>query len=186
MNIDLFGSAFGAGIMVMVAAVLVPPLVLIFQRTGRSGWWGLLVLVPFANIITLWALAFMRWPALAAQKIQAEALPRVRLQDGHGMNGHTIEIARREGTDLRSVSLTLEADGAIKMDTQDIGPYGTGIWGENDDNEYEFWVRVGAAATPQLAFELLHEKFAGQLGAVNAFRDWCRTHGVEHEFGNWI
>jgi hypothetical protein len=102
------------------------------------------------------------------------------------MANHTIEIARREGTALRSVRLTLKVDGAIEMDTQDIGTHGTGIWGEDEDNEYEFWVHIAPAALPKLAFELLHEKFAGQLGAVAAFRDWCKAHGVEHEFDSWI
>lgn len=185
MKSDLFGSAFGVGIVVIVAAILVPPFVLIFRRTGRSGWWGLLVLVPLANIVVLWAIALMRWP-LTVTKLQTETLPRARLQGGRSTNSHTIEIARREGTEFRSVSLTLDADGVIKMDTQDIGPDGAGIWGENEDNEYEFWVRVESAAVPKLAFKLLHEKFAGQLGAVDAFWDWCKTQGVEHEFGNWI
>ena len=37
------------------------------------------------------------------------------------MTSHVIEIARQEGTEFRSVGLTLEDDGAIKMDAQDIG-----------------------------------------------------------------
>jgi hypothetical protein len=99
------------------------------------------------------------------------------------MASHTIEIARQEGTEFRSVRLTLEDDGAIKIDAQDIGPNVTRIWGDDD---YEFCVRVAPAALPTLAFELLREKFAGQLGAVDAFRDWCKTHGVEYEFDSWV
>jgi hypothetical protein len=38
------------------------------------------------------------------------------------MASHTIEIARQEGAEFRSVHLALEDDGAIKMDAQDIGP----------------------------------------------------------------
>jgi len=98
------------------------------------------------------------------------------------MSSHVTEIARQEGTEFRSVRLTLEDGGAIKMDTQDIGPTVEEIWGDSD---YEFWVRVAPAALPKLAFELLREKFVGHLGAVNAFRDWCKAHGVEHEFGSW-
>ena len=36
----------------------------IWQRTGHSGAWGLLMLVPLANLISLWVLAFKEWPAL--------------------------------------------------------------------------------------------------------------------------
>ncbi len=99
------------------------------------------------------------------------------------MADHAIEIARREGIEFRSVRITLADDGAITMDAQDIGPTVTRIWGDDD---YEFWVRVPKASVSKLAFELLREKFAGQLGAVDAFRDWCKAHGVEHEFDSWI
>jgi hypothetical protein len=78
------------------------------------------------------------------------------------------------------VRLSLEDDGAIKMDTQDIGPTVTRIWGDDDCE-----LRVPPTSLPKLAFELLREKFSGQLGAVDAFRDWCRTHGVQHEFDSW-
>ena len=99
------------------------------------------------------------------------------------MASQVIEIARQEGTEFRSVRLALEDDGTIKMDAQDIGPIVTQIWGDDD---YEFWVRVPPASLPKLAFELLREKFSGQLGAVDAFRDWCTTRGVQHEFDSWI
>ena len=99
------------------------------------------------------------------------------------MARHVMEIARQEGTEFRSVRLTLEDDGAITMDAQDTGPTVTQIWGDSD---YEFWVSVPSASVSMLAFELLREKFAGQLGAVDAFRDWCETHGVECKFESWI
>ena len=99
------------------------------------------------------------------------------------MANHVVEIARQEGTEFRSVRLTVEDDGAIKMDAQDIGPTVTEIWGAD---EYEFWVHVPRAALPKLAFELLREKFSGQLGAVDAFRDWCTRHGVQHQFDSWV
>src|ERR1700686_3823180 len=95
--------------------------------------------------------------------------PRQTLMSSH------VEIARQEGTEFRSVRLTLDDDGAIKMDAQDMGPTVTRIWGDSD---YEFWVHIAPAALPKLAFELLREKFAGQLGAVDAFRDWCEAHGI--------
>ena len=93
------------------------------------------------------------------------------------------EIARQDGVEFRSVGLHLEDDGGIKMDAQDIGPTVTRTWGSDD---YEFWVRVPPAAVSKLAFELLREKFSGQMGAVDAFSDWCDAHGVEHKFDDWV
>jgi hypothetical protein len=123
-----------------------------------------------------------------------------------GANNETeIEIARQDGAELRSVYLRLEDGGGIKMDAQDIGPTVTQFWGDAD---YEYWVHVPRAevsklalellrekgqldAVPpasasKLAFELLREKFSGRLDAVDAFRDWCVVHGVQHEFDSWV
>ena len=99
------------------------------------------------------------------------------------MANYEIELARQEGAEFRSVRLALDDDGAIKMDAQDMGPTVTQFWGDED---YEFWVRVPPGSLPKLAFELLREKFSGQLGAVDAFRDWCTAHGIQHEFDSWV
>jgi hypothetical protein len=103
-----------------------------------------------------------------------------------GLTGHTIEIARRDDAEFRSVRLILEEDGGLKMETQDIGSGSSRIWGDDERDETEFWVHVAPAALPKLAVELLREKFSGQLGAVDAFRDWCKAHGVDHEFDSWV
>jgi len=98
------------------------------------------------------------------------------------MAGQVIEIARQEGKQFRRVDLMLKDDGEVVMEGQDMGPAVETVWGDTD---YEYWVRVAPPSLPKLAFELLREKFAGRLDAVTAFRDWCRAHGVEHEFGNY-
>jgi hypothetical protein len=101
------------------------------------------------------------------------------------MASQVIELARREGAAFRSVRLALEEDGALTMETQDMRSTDSGIWGDDDD-EYEFWVRVAPPSLPKLAFELLREKFAGQLDAGDRFREWCKAHGIEHKFDSWL
>ncbi len=98
------------------------------------------------------------------------------------MASQVIEIARQEGTEFRRVDLMLKDDGTIVLEGQDMGPTVEEVWGDTD---YEYWVRVAPPSLPKLAFELLREKFAGRLDAVQAFRDWCLAHGVEHKFGNY-
>ena len=51
----------------ILLALMVIPFWKLWQRTGHSGAWGLLVLVPLANLISLWVLAFKRWPALGEE-----------------------------------------------------------------------------------------------------------------------
>jgi uncharacterized membrane protein YhaH (DUF805 family) len=48
----------------MLAVICVAPFARIFQRTGRTGWWAILMLIPFINVVTLWVLAFGPWPAI--------------------------------------------------------------------------------------------------------------------------
>jgi len=49
------------------------------------------------------------------------------------------EIYRQEGENFRSVMITLEADGSLQIDTQDMGPLVEEVWGDSD---YEFWRRI--------------------------------------------
>jgi hypothetical protein len=98
------------------------------------------------------------------------------------MTGETIELARVEGANFRAVRLVLDEDGSISLEAHDMGQKTEEFWGED---EYEFQVRVAPSALPRLAFELLREKFAGDIRAVDRFRDWCKARGVAHEFDNW-
>jgi len=36
----------------------------ILNRTGYSGWWSLLLLIPVGNVIALWQFSKARWPAV--------------------------------------------------------------------------------------------------------------------------
>ena len=51
-------------IVVVFSATYFIPAVRIVQRTGYSGWWVLLTLVPVVNIVMFWVFAFTRWPAV--------------------------------------------------------------------------------------------------------------------------
>lgn len=42
--------------------VLGYPAARILWRLGFSRWWVVVALIPYANVVGLWALAFVRWP----------------------------------------------------------------------------------------------------------------------------
>ncbi len=50
------------GVIVFLVVAIVPYWK-IWSRSGHSGWWSLLMLVPVVNIVMLWVVAFKRWPA---------------------------------------------------------------------------------------------------------------------------
>ncbi len=50
--------------LLVLILLIIPPYIIILKKAGYSGWWGLLFLVPFANLITLWVFALSNWPNL--------------------------------------------------------------------------------------------------------------------------
>ncbi len=94
----------------------------------------------------------------------------------------SVELARQEGVVSRSVRLSISPAGGIVLDAQDMGPNVKRTW---DDGDYEFWVTVPPSALAKLAFELLKDKFTGEINAVDAFRAYCTARGIAHEFESW-
>src|SRR5215204_4237850 len=92
-----------------------------------------------------------------------------------------IEIARQEGPEFRSVSLSTSASG-LRMDAHDIGPAVERTWNHDD---YEFWVSVPGEALPAVVFALLKEKYSGRLGAVDEFKVFCEQHSIPHNWESW-
>jgi hypothetical protein len=52
--------------MIIILPIVLVPFWRIVKRTGHGGWWSLLAFIPFGNLIGLWLLAFVRWPAVDA------------------------------------------------------------------------------------------------------------------------
>ena len=57
-----YGHGFGLSWLI-VAAIAVVPFWRICTRVGYSPWLSLLILVPLANIVFIYYLAFSQWPA---------------------------------------------------------------------------------------------------------------------------
>ena len=51
---------------IIVLVIVVLPLWFAWRtvaKSGHSGWWALLLLVPLVNLIMLWVFAFAQWPS---------------------------------------------------------------------------------------------------------------------------
>ncbi len=94
----------------------------------------------------------------------------------------TIELFRQDGKESRSIRLSINNDGTIRLECQDMGPTVRKVW---DEDEYEFSVTVPSRALGKLAFALLCEKYIGQNGSVDDLRSFCEKKQVEHEFMTW-
>jgi hypothetical protein len=51
-------------VVLLVIACYGVPMAIIIGRTGHSRWWVLAFFFPLVNVIGLWVLACVRWPAL--------------------------------------------------------------------------------------------------------------------------
>ena len=62
MNMGSFGlmHLFAVVIIFLIVGI---PVARILRRIGFSGWWSILAIIPLANLIALWVLAFVDWPA---------------------------------------------------------------------------------------------------------------------------
>ena len=93
------------------------------------------------------------------------------------------EIYRQGGDPFRSVRLSVERDGLVRLDAQDMGKLVEEIWGDGD---YEFWIDVPGAAIHKLVFALLRDRYAGRSGAVDEFGAFCKKEGIDHKWDSWI
>lgn len=73
----MFGLGLPEYIIVVILALslvaVVWPAARICRRAGFSPWLGVLIVVPLANILLLWFVAFSPWPAMPhGQQLPAE------------------------------------------------------------------------------------------------------------------
>lgn len=92
------------------------------------------------------------------------------------------EIFRQEGENFRSIIATLEPDGTLMLDAQDMGPLVQQVWGDSD---YEFWCRIPPEGAARLAFVLLKKFYANREQAVDELRALCAAEGIPHENGSY-
>jgi uncharacterized membrane protein YhaH (DUF805 family) len=55
-------------LMLIFAIIVITPIWRICTKAGYSGWLSLLMVIPFANLILLYFLAFADWPILRLEK----------------------------------------------------------------------------------------------------------------------
>jgi hypothetical protein len=119
-------------------------------------------------------------PSKTARTMNLKQVLQQHLKDAE-WNTYSVELYRQEGTEFRSVRLSVGPDG-VRLDAQDMGPSVRRTWGDDD---YEFWVNVPAKEILNLLFALLRERYAGRSDAVDEFRAFCEKEGINHKWDSW-
>jgi hypothetical protein len=99
------------------------------------------------------------------------------------MAAHIVEIARKEGTEFRSVRLALEDDGAINMDPQDIGPHRQPNLGRR---RLRILGSRAAGFGVQARLRTVAREVRGPVGRGGCIPGLVQDARVEHEFDSWI
>jgi hypothetical protein len=101
---------------------------------------------------------------------------------GSKKESHAAELYRQEGAHFRSIRLSVETNGSVRLDAQDMGELVEQVWGDDD---YEFWVDVPAKEIRKLVFALLRDRYLDQSDAVDKFRAFCEREGIAHKWMSW-
>jgi len=111
-------------------------------------------------------------------------IPTKRSEDERRLSmSDSIEIVRHEGEGISTfISVKLQHDGGVVIQAVDLGDVPKRFWGSSG---YEYLVDVPAAATGRLLLLLLKEKYAGNVGAVEDFREFCKSNDIAHQFSTW-
>ncbi|MEH2561810.1 hypothetical protein [Bradyrhizobium sp. AZCC 2289] len=83
---------------------------------------------------------------------------------------YSVEIFRQTGETFRSIHLSVDPDGSVKLDAKDMGTVVERIWGDDD---YEFW-------TPQIGVNFTPAPTARRAQACSG------DVGVEHKWQSWV
>lgn len=52
-------------ILLLFCVLEIIPMWKVLNKAGFTGWWSLLSIIPFVNILVFWVFAFIKWPALS-------------------------------------------------------------------------------------------------------------------------
>ncbi len=62
------GTTQSVILMLLAILLTIIPFWRIFSKAGYSGWFSILMIIPFVNLIALYFLAFANWPVLRAKE----------------------------------------------------------------------------------------------------------------------
>lgn len=95
----------------------------------------------------------------------------------------TIELApRSDGARYRRVTLRIEPDGALTLQSHEMGAGREAAWGLDDD---EVTLSVPAGRVGRLALALAAEVLANGAGAIARLADICEAHEVPCRVARW-
>ena len=58
------GGAIAFIPLLLILPLFLIPVARILRRTGHTRWWCLIAWIPLVNLVALWILAYVRWPAV--------------------------------------------------------------------------------------------------------------------------
>lgn len=71
-TVEVLGMPPWAGLLVvgLTLAYMIGAAGFVLAKSGRSPLWSLVLLVPVANVVAIWAFAYARWPRFAPEDVE--------------------------------------------------------------------------------------------------------------------
>ena len=83
---------------------------------------------------------------------------------------------------FRTISLSIEDTGELRMDGVDMGDLVEQWWGDYD---YEYFVTIAAANKDKLLFNLLKDRYEGKASAVEDFKQYLEEREIPYDWMTW-
>jgi hypothetical protein len=93
-----------------------------------------------------------------------------------------VELVRESGPISIFVSARIDADGSVLLSGQDLGARVEEVWGDSD---YEYWLRIPAAAKDDMILTLLEQLYAGEPAVVSRLKALLESNGIACEFSSY-
>lgn len=99
------------------------------------------------------------------------------------MKAKRIQLYEQRGETSRYIDAAITENGDLLVSGQDVGKAPQEWWGDAD---YEFWVAVPGEHKDDVLLALIERLYGGNPSAVDEFRDFVKSRGIQSEFGSWV
>lgn len=91
-------------------------------------------------------------------------------------------FSEEAGNERRHIWASIDTQGDLCLQGQDLGPTVEAIWGDSD---YEYWLTIKSGDKDKVLLLLMEKVYGGHNDAVQEFREDLTSHAIEHQFMNW-
>ena len=91
----------------------------------------------------------------------------------------TVKLVRQGGATSIYIDVKIDDEGDLLLSGQDIGEAPEQIFGKD---EYEYWLRVPAAAKDRVLLALIEKVYKGDASVISELREFLESKDIPYNF----